>query len=126
MSMVIVVGLVLSALVPSVVRLFPDGAGLPVFAAAALPFLLALALIARPGIAGPDRSGNGPATERMGAALLLYLSPVLLLNVISPVVSPTMAAVDVDGVPLTLVVLASSITVPWMAQAACLPIYRVL
>ncbi|MFN3923624.1 MAG: hypothetical protein ACK4K6_08205 [Pseudarthrobacter sp.] len=126
MSMVIVVGLVLSALVPLVVQLFPDGADLPVFAAAALPFLLALALIVRPGIAAPDRGGDAQAPERRGAALLLYLSPVLLLNIVYPLVSPSMAAVDVDGVPLTLVVLASSITVPWMAQAACLPIYRVL
>lgn len=124
--MVIVLGLVLSALVPFVVKLFPNGADLPVIAAAALPFLLAMALIIKPGIAGPDRGGDGPATERLGAALLLYLSPVLLLNVVYPLVSPSMAAVDVDGVPLTLVVLASSITVPWMAQAACLPIYRVL
>jgi hypothetical protein len=126
MSMVIVVGLVLSALVPIVVQLFPNGADLPVLAAAAVPFLLALALIIKPGSVGPHRAGDGPATERLGAALLLYLSPVLLLNVVYPMVSPSMAAVDVDGVPLTFVVLASSITVPWMAQAACLPIYRVL
>ncbi|KQQ90937.1 hypothetical protein ASF64_02020 [Arthrobacter sp. Leaf137] len=126
MSMIIVLGLVLSALVPFAVQLFPAGLDLPVFAAAALPLLLALALIVRPGIAGPHRNGNRPAAERLGAALLLYLSPVLLLNIVYPLVSPSMAAVDVDGVPLTLVVLASSITVPWMAQAACLPIYRVL
>jgi hypothetical protein len=51
---------------------------------------------------------------------------VLLLNVVYPTVSPAMAVVHVDGVPLTLIVLASSITVPWLAQAGCLPVYRVL
>ncbi|WP_285240564.1 hypothetical protein [Pseudarthrobacter sp. MEB009] len=125
MSLIVVVGLALSALVPATVQLFPGSAGFSVLAAAAVPFLLALALIIKPGIAGPN-SGAVASTERLGSALLLYLSPVLLLNVVYPLVSPTMAAVDVDGVPLTLVVLASSITVPWMAQAACLPIYRVL
>ncbi|MFC9773306.1 MULTISPECIES: hypothetical protein [unclassified Pseudarthrobacter] len=126
MSMIILAGLVLSACVPFAVQFFSTGSQLPVFVAAVLPALLALALILRPGVAGRDRYGSQRATERLGAQLLLYLSPVLLLNIVYPLVSPTMAAVDVDGVPLTLVVLASSITVPWMAQAACLPIYRVL
>ena len=63
---------------------------------------------------------------RPGAGLLLYLSPVILLNLVYPLVSPAMAAVDVGGVQLTLVVLASSITVPWLAQAACLPAYRAI
>ncbi|BCW20173.1 hypothetical protein NtRootA9_28810 [Arthrobacter sp. NtRootA9] len=126
MSTIIVLGLVLSACVPFAVQFFSAGYQLPVFVAAVLPTLVALALILRPGVAGRDRFGNQRATERLGAQLLLYLSPVLLLNIVYPLVSPTMAAVDVDGVPLTLVVLASSITVPWMAQAACLPIYRVL
>ena len=125
-SMVMVAGLVLSALVPFVVQFLPNRTDLPVLAVAALPFLLALALIIKPGIVGADGDGEGPTAERLGPALLLYLSPVLLLNVVYPLVSPAMAAVDVDGVPLTILVLASSITVPWMAQAACLPIYRVL
>jgi hypothetical protein len=124
--MVIVVGLVLSALVPFIVRVLPNGTNVPVLASAALPFLLGLALIMKPGIVGAKHDRDEAAPERLGAALLLYLSPVLLLNVVYPVVSPAMAEVHVDGVPLTLVVLASSITVPWLAQAACLPIYRVL
>lgn len=125
MSMLIVVGLALSTLVPATAQLLPGNAGLPVLAAAAIPFLLALVLILKPGIAGPKNEAGAPA-ERLGAALLLYLSPVLLLNLVYPLVSPAMAAVDVDGVPLTMVILASSITTPWLAQAACLPIYRVL
>jgi len=126
MSLVVVVGLALSVLAPATAQFLPSGTGLPVLAAAAVPFLLALALIIKPGIAGPDSSEDGASKERLGAALILYLSPVLLLNVVYPLVSPAMAAVDVDGVPLTVVVLASSITVPWMAQAACLPVYRAL
>ncbi len=125
MFLLIVVGLTLSAFVPFTVQLLPGDSGFPILGAAVLPLLLALALIAKPGI-GPQRAAEDSSSERLGAALLLYLSPVILLNVVYPVVSPTMAATSIDGVPLTIIVLASSITVPWMAQAACLPIYRVL
>ena len=126
MSLVIVVGLTLSAFVPFAVQLLPRDSALPILGAAVLPLLLALLLIIKPGVVGPQSTAADSSTERLGAALLLYLSPVILLNVVFPVVSPTMAATNIDGVPLTLIVLASSITVPWMAQAACLPIYRVL
>ncbi|MFC8302614.1 hypothetical protein ACFUCV_02900 [Specibacter sp. NPDC057265] len=126
MSALIVLGLVLSALVPVALQFLPEGTTLPILAAAVLPLLLALALIFKPGISGPRPATESPSTERMGSALLLYLSPVILLNVVYPLVSPAMAARNIDGVPLAMIVLASSITVPWMAQAACLPIYRVL
>ncbi|UUL77439.1 hypothetical protein NG819_08250 [Pseudarthrobacter sp. Fe7] len=126
MFVFVVVGLVLSASVPFGSRLLSIDSPVLVLAAAVLPLLLAIALIVTPRISKADQRAEGRSQERLGAALLLYLSPVLLLNAVYPLVSPAMAGVDVAGVPLTYVVLASSVTVPWLAQAACLPIYRVL
>lgn len=65
-------------------------------------------------------------SSRGGVELLLYLSPVVFLNIVFPLVSPRMAEATVGGVQLTHVVLASSITVPWLAQAACMPAYRAI
>lgn len=126
MFVFVIVGLVLSGMVPFGSRFLTDGSPVLVLAAAILPLLLAVALIATPRISKADQRAAGGSQERLGAALLLYLSPVLLLNAVYPLVSPAMAGIDVAGVPLTYVVLASSVTVPWLAQAACLPIYRVL
>lgn len=126
MFVFVVVGLVLSASVPFGSRLLSIDSPVLVLAAAVLPLLLAIALIVTPRISKADQRAEGRSQERLGAALLLYLSPVLLLNAVYPLVSPAMAGVDVAGVPLTYVVLASSVTVPWLAQAACMPIYRVL
>lgn len=126
MSVFIVVGLVLTALVPLGSGALSGGSPVLALAAALLPLLLALALIAAPRTTAADKQVETRSPERLGAALLLYLSPVLLLNAVYPLVSPAMAGVDIGGVPMTFVVLASSVTVPWLAQAACLPIYRVL
>jgi len=58
--------------------------------------------------------------------MLLHLSPVLLLTVIFPVVSRRIAHAQVAGVGLTSLLLASSLTVPWLSQAVCLPLYRAI
>ncbi|UTT68751.1 hypothetical protein NMQ03_16205 [Arthrobacter sp. DNA4] len=126
MFVFVVVGLALSAMVPFGSRFLTGDSPVLVLAAAVLPLLLAVALIVTPRVSKADQQAAGGSQERLGAALLLYLSPVLLLNAVYPLVSPAMAGIDVAGVPLTYVVLASSVTVPWLAQAACLPIYRVL
>lgn len=55
---------------------------------------------------------------------LLYLSPVVLLTTIFPLVTPRLSQVTVGETPLTQIILAVSITVPWMSQSICLPIYR--
>ena len=70
---------------------------------------------------------SGPKGRRAGGMafeLLLHLSPVALLTLIFPVVSDRLNAVQVGGTSLTALVLASSLTVPWLSQAVCLPIYR--
>ena len=63
-------------------------------------------------------------TMRQGVALVLYLSPLILLNIVFPLVSPTISQQEFAGVSLTHIILASSITTPWLAQAACMPAYR--
>lgn len=57
---------------------------------------------------------------------VLYLSPVLLLSLAFPLVNSHIAAQNVGGLSLSALVLAGSVTVPWIAQAACLPAYRAL
>lgn len=76
----------------------------------------------------PSRSTEpAPASRaRTGLQLLLYLSPVILLSTIFPLVSPRLAAAQLGGQQLSTVVLASSLTVPWLSQIGCLPIYRSL
>ena len=126
-TLVIIAALVLTALVPIADSVLPAGWSYTLLAAGALLLMIALLMLARPRPAGPG--GGRVKTDgaaRPGAGLLLYLSPVILLNLVYPLVSPEMAAVNVGGVQLTLVVLASSITVPWLAQAACLPVYRAI
>ncbi|BBE21428.1 hypothetical protein MN0502_03110 [Arthrobacter sp. MN05-02] len=120
-TMVIIVALLLTALVPMADTILPAGWSYALLAAGVLLVMVTLLLLARPGAAGSgsDRvASDGGA--RPGAGLLLYLAPVILLNLVYPLVSPAMAAVEVGGVQLTLVVLASSITVP-VAGAGRLP-----
>ncbi|MDO4898468.1 MAG: hypothetical protein Q3965_04075 [Rothia sp. (in: high G+C Gram-positive bacteria)] len=54
----------------------------------------------------------------------LYLSPVLLLTIIFPIITSRISHIVIGGAPLPQIILAVSITVPWMSQSICLPIYR--
>ena len=51
--------------------------------------------------------------------MLLVLSPVLLLTFIFPVAVARISGTQVGGVALTTLLLASSITVPWLSMAVC-------
>ena len=125
-TMVIIAALGLTALIPFVDTVFPAGWSTTLLAAAALLVMTALFRMRRPGTSATPGEGPRSDATRPGAGLLLYLSPVILLNLVYPLVSPEMAAANVGGVQLTYLVLASSITVPWLAQAACLPVYRLI
>ena len=46
--------------------------------------------------------------------------------VVFPVVTPELGRYRLGDVPLVHVILAASITVPWLSQAACMPIYRAI
>lgn len=87
---------------------------------------LLLMMVRRPTLPTLESGDRAAPADRFGAGLLLYLSPVVLLNVVFPLVSPELAAASIGGVRLSMIILASSVTTPWLAQAACLPAYRVL
>lgn len=72
------------------------------------------------------RSKNRYKTGRFLWQFALYLSPVLLLMLIFPFVTERISSISVGGVNLTQIVLAASITVPWMSQCVCLPIYKAM
>jgi hypothetical protein len=52
--------------------------------------------------------------------------PVGLLTIAYPVAATRMAGHTVGGVPLATFLLAASLTVPWLSQGVCMPLYRVL
>ena len=122
-TITIVAALLLTAAVPFADTILPVGWSYALLAAGVILVMAVLLRQIRPGVPGTDgATASGKRADdaaRPGAGLLLYLSPVILLNLVFPLISPQMAAVQVGGVQLTSVVLACSITVPWLAQAAC-------
>jgi len=56
--------------------------------------------------------------------LILYLSPIAMLSVAYPIASHRLDHSVVSGVPLTTLLLATSVTVPWLTQTVCLPLYQ--
>ena len=58
--------------------------------------------------------------------MALYLSPVALLTLVFPIAARHLGNTHLGGVKLTTLLLASSVTVPWLSQAVCLPLYRAI
>ncbi|MGH3572001.1 MAG: hypothetical protein ACRDR6_18525 [Pseudonocardiaceae bacterium] len=56
--------------------------------------------------------------------LVLHLWPVGILTLIYPIASQRMAGAAVGGATLTSLLLAVSLTVPWLSQGVCMPLYR--
>lgn len=77
-------------------------------------------------VARLTREGGLRAVAGRGGRLLLHLWPVALLTAIYPVASQRMAAHRVGGVELTTFLLAVALSVPWLSQGACMPLYRVI
>jgi hypothetical protein len=68
---------------------------------------------------------HGPViAARSILQLVLHLWPVGILTLIYPIASQRMAGTAVGGVTLTLLLLAVSLTVPWLSQGVCMPLYR--
>jgi hypothetical protein len=61
-----------------------------------------------------------------GGQLILHLWPVVTLTTVYPVASRRMAGHEVDGVPLTTFLLAVALTLPWLLQGVCMPLYRAI
>lgn len=89
-----------------------------------VPTAVVALLVAAALMLGGDTERGGWA-GRIGAlrALLLHLAPVALLMVAYPLASQRIHT-SIGGTPLLTLLLASSVTVPWLSQSACLPLYR--
>jgi hypothetical protein len=96
--------------------------------------VLLLTAIAIPGAGAGGRherdltppSDDAPPGSHGVRDLVLHLSPVVLLAIAFPLATTRIVNAEVDGVSLTEILLASSLTVPWLSQAVCLPMYRAI
>jgi hypothetical protein len=75
--------------------------------------------------AEPDRTEDRRGSS-MAVQLALYLSPVVLLSIVFPIASRRLVGAEVGGESISTLLLASAVTVPWLSQAVCLPLYRSL
>ena len=85
---------------------------------------IALTLILMTVDRGSGRHRRAAGVIRPTIQLILHLSPVGLLTVIFPIATERMAHVKIGGTGLTSLLLAASLTVPWLSQVVCLPLYR--
>ena len=89
--------------------------------------LISLGLITAPPTRALKRGGIAPGARwHWGAAMLLGMSPAILLGLSFPVVSQKMAASTVSGTGLPVIVLSVSVAVPWLSQIIGTPVYRLL
>ncbi|WP_167150040.1 hypothetical protein [Actinomyces sp. ZJ308] len=89
--------------------------------------LIGLGLITAPPTRALKRGGIAPGARwHWGAAMLLGMSPAILLGLSFPVVSQKMAASTIDGTGLPVIVLSVSVAVPWLSQVIGTPVYRLL
>jgi hypothetical protein len=86
--------------------------------------VIALTLIVMTVTRGSGRHRRASGVIRPAIQLLLHLSPVALLTVIFPIATERMAHVKIGGTGLTSLLLGASLTVPWLSQVVCLPLYR--
>jgi len=77
-------------------------------------------------IRGTQNDGQKSPRWHPTVELLLYLSPVIFLGIAYPLIAHRISHDHVGGVPLATLLLASSVTVPWLTQAVCLPLYKAL
>jgi hypothetical protein len=87
-----------------------------------ITLVVAVALLGALVLVWPSSSTHGPLST--AGQLVLHLTPVLLLTTVFPLVAPAMGSARIGSVSLTSVVLASSMTVPWLSQSVCMPLYR--
>jgi hypothetical protein len=58
--------------------------------------------------------------------LMSQLSPVIFLSLAYPLATGRLSAVDVGGLPFPRLLLATSITAPWLSQIVCMPLFTTL
>jgi hypothetical protein len=86
--------------------------------------VIALTLVLKAAGRGSGRHRRAAGVIRPTIGLLFHLSPVGLLTVIFPIATERIAHVKIGGAGLTSLWLAASLTVPWLSQVVCLPLYR--
>lgn len=84
--------------------------------------VVAVALLGSLALTWPSSSTRGPLST--AGQLVLHLTPVLLLTTVFPLVDSEISSARIGDISLTSVVLASSMTVPWLSQSVCMPLYR--
>ena len=72
--------------------------------------------------AGPSLAQRLKSVGEMAA----QLSPIVLLTLIFPIAAHRLGATRLYGVRMTTLLLASSLTVPWLSQSVCVPLYRAM
>jgi len=105
------------------------GLGLAVAVPVAVVFLAATAALRRENGERENRerpTATGRERARSALEVVLHLWPVGVLTVIYPIASRDMAGYEVGGVALTSLLLAVSLTVPWLSQGVCMPLYMAL
>ncbi|MGO8882586.1 MAG: hypothetical protein ACLQI7_02575 [Streptosporangiaceae bacterium] len=58
--------------------------------------------------------------------LLAQLSPVIFLSAAYPLAAGRLSAVAVGGLPFPRLLLATSVTAPWLSQIVCMPLFTAL
>ncbi|MDO4901539.1 hypothetical protein [Actinomyces sp.] len=71
-------------------------------------------------------SGSSGGTRWAVEALLLSMSPAILLSAAYPLAMPRMAGHDVGGVPVSMLIVSVAVAVPWLSQITGNPAYRLL
>ena len=89
----------------------------------AVTVLIGLGLITAPPTRALKRGGIAPGARwHWAAAMLLGMSPAILLGLSFPFVSQKMAANTIDGTGLPVIVLSVSVAVPWLSQIIGTPV----
>jgi hypothetical protein len=71
----------------------------------------------------PGRLRRCPA---VAGRLLAQLSPVILLSISYRCAAPRLSTVEVAGLPLPRLLIATSLTAPWLSQIVCMPLFNAL
>lgn len=84
----------------------------------------------RAGVLAPMTGPNEPSRRTKTAwaltTMLLAMSPAILLGIVYPLASSRMSGHTVGGVEISSLIVSVSVAVPWLSQAACTPVYRLL
>lgn len=71
-----------------------------------------------------EQSGDAPGPWRGAGTLVSKMAPTVMLMLTFPLVITTVNTMQIGGVPTGPVLLAVSVSVPWLSQAVCTSFYR--